>query len=63
MFKAPFDGFPMGNPPCFGIFLPSAGFQASLAWLYGKSPEGMGTLARDALLEAALIIMIMFVYN
>jgi hypothetical protein len=29
----------------------SAGFQASLAWLYGKSPEGMGTLARDTLLE------------
>ena len=28
-----------------------AGFQASLAWLYGKSPEGMGTLARDTLLE------------
>mmetsp|Transcript_12745 Transcript_12745/g.21975 ORF Transcript_12745/g.21975 Transcript_12745/m.21975 type:complete len:391 (+) Transcript_12745:40-1212(+) len=34
-----------------GIYEDLPGSLASLAWLYGKSPEGMGTLARDALLE------------
>lgn len=34
-----------------GIYEDLPGSLASLAWLYGKSPEGMGTLARDTLLE------------